>query len=63
MGWIVAVQVIAWIVGDVVFSWLPFKTWVKAADQVRPVVQPLPADWAAVVEGWRRVTRQRARAR
>lgn len=49
LGWAVALQVVAWIAGGVVFAWVPFKPWVKAADQVRHAVQPLPAGWATVV--------------
>lgn len=49
LGWIVALQVLAWIAGGVVFTWLPFKAWVKAEDQVRRPVQTLPAGWAATI--------------
>ncbi|MBH9551577.1 PepSY domain-containing protein [Inhella gelatinilytica] len=49
LGWIVAVQVLAWVLGGVIFSWVPFKAWVKAeADVARPVVR-LPAGWAAAL--------------
>ena len=49
LGWIVAVQVLAWVVGGVVFAWLPFKSWVKGEAAIAPAVQTLPADWAAQV--------------
>lgn len=49
LGWIVAVQVLAWVGGGVVFSWLPFKAWVKGEATVAQPVQTLPADWAAQV--------------
>lgn len=47
LGWLVAVQVLAWIAGGFVFTWLPFNSWVKAEDSVAKPSQPLPADWAA----------------
>ena len=49
LGWLVAVQVLAWIVGGLVFTWLPFKPWVKSEDAVRQPQQVLPVDWAAHV--------------
>lgn len=49
LGWIVALQVLAWIVGGVVFTWLPFKDWVKAEQDIGRPAQPLPAGWAAVL--------------
>lgn len=49
LGWIVAIQVLAWIAGGVVFTWLPFKAWVKAEEDVARPVAVLPADWAATV--------------
>ena len=49
LGWLVALQVLAWITGGFVFTWLPFKPWVKAEEAVKKPEQPLPADWAAAV--------------
>lgn len=49
LGWLVALQVLAWIAGGVVFTWLPFKPWVKAEDDIRRPVASLPDGWAAVV--------------
>jgi hypothetical protein len=49
LAWLVALQVLAWLAGGFVFTWLPFKAWVKAEDVVSRPVQPLPADWAAAV--------------
>lgn len=46
LGWIIAIQVLAWIGGGLIFSWLPFKAWVKAEEWVRKPSQPLPPDWA-----------------
>lgn len=48
LGWLVALQVLAWVGGGFVFAWLPFKGWVKAEDSVRRPAQVLPPDWAAV---------------
>lgn len=49
LAWLVALQVLAWLAGGMVFSWLPFKTWVKAEDSVARPQQPLPPDWAEAV--------------
>lgn len=49
LGWLVALQVLAWVAGGFVFTWLPFKSWVKAEDTVARPAQPLPADWAEQV--------------
>lgn len=49
LAWLVALQVLAWVGGGLVFSWLPFKAWVKGEDFVRRPAQVLPADWAAAV--------------
>ncbi|MFG6447647.1 hypothetical protein ACG0Z6_05250 [Roseateles sp. BYS180W] len=35
MGWVVAPQVLAWVLGGLLFAWMPFKAWVKAADTVQ----------------------------
>jgi hypothetical protein len=40
---------LAWVSGGVVFSWVPFKGWVKAEDSVRRPAVQLPAGWASKV--------------
>jgi hypothetical protein len=47
IGYLVALQVLAWVAGGALFAWLPFQSWVKSADVVVKPQQPLPADWAA----------------
>jgi hypothetical protein len=49
LGWLVALQVVAWMTGGLVFTWLPFKSWVKSEDAVVQPRQELPADWATQV--------------
>lgn len=49
LAWLVALQVLAWVGGGLVFSWLPFKAWVKGEDFVRRPAQVLPAGWAGAV--------------
>ncbi len=49
LAWLVALQVLAWLAGSFVFTWLPFTPWVKAEDSVSQPNQPLPPDWAAAV--------------
>ncbi|MBL8341531.1 MAG: PepSY domain-containing protein [Rubrivivax sp.] len=49
LAWVVAIQVLAWVAGGFVFTWLPFKAWVKGEEHVRRPQQPLPADWARQV--------------
>jgi hypothetical protein len=46
LGWLVGVQVLIWVTGGVVFSLLPFQSWVKGGDTVKPPTVVLPADWA-----------------
>lgn len=46
LGWIVGVQVLVWVLGGLVFSWLPFQGWVKARDTIQPPAVQLPAGWA-----------------
>ena len=49
LGWIVGLQVLAWLMGGLLFTWLPFKDWVKAEALVqRPALQLLP-QWAASI--------------
>jgi PepSY-associated TM region len=47
LAWLVGVQVLIWICGGLAFSWLPFKSWVKSGDSLRPPQLQMPADWAA----------------
>ena len=49
IGYVVALQVLAWMLGGLLFAWLPFQSWVKSADAVSRPVLALPADWAAVL--------------
>jgi hypothetical protein len=46
LGWIVGLQVLVWVLGGLVFAWLPFDGWVKARDTIQPPVAQLPAGWA-----------------
>jgi len=46
LGWLIGVQVLVWVTGGVVFSLLPFKSWVKGGDTVVPPAVVLPAGWA-----------------
>jgi hypothetical protein len=46
LGYAVALQVLAWLLGGLLFAWVPFKAWVKGGDAVAKVQQPLPAGWA-----------------
>lgn len=46
LAYVVAIQVLIWVVGGVLFAWLPFQPWVKAADFIRKPEQTMPADWA-----------------
>lgn len=49
LGWIVGLQVLAWLAGGLLFTWLPFKPWVKAEDLVHKPVLQLPDGWAATI--------------
>ena len=49
LGYLVALQVLVWVLGGLVFAWLPFQGWVKGVDAVAKPRQPLPAGWAAAV--------------
>jgi len=40
------VQVLVWVAGGVVFSLVPFESWVKGGDSVRPPTVVLPDGWA-----------------
>lgn len=46
LGYLVALQVLAWVAGGVLFAWLPFQAWVKSADHVRKPQQEWPAGWS-----------------
>jgi hypothetical protein len=45
LGWLVGLQVLIWVAGGVVFSLVPFGSWVKGGDTVRPPSVVLPAGW------------------
>jgi hypothetical protein len=32
LGWLVGLQVLAWVSGGLLFAWLPFEPWVKGGD-------------------------------
>lgn len=46
LAYAVALQVLAWVLGGLLFAWLPFQGWVKGKDWVDAPKQALPADWA-----------------
>jgi hypothetical protein len=46
LGYAVALQVLAWVLGGVVFAWLPFQGWVKVNDDVAKPQPALDAGWA-----------------
>ncbi len=48
LGYLVALQVLAWVLGGMLFAWLPFQAWVKGGDVLVKPQQALPANW---VEG------------
>ena len=45
LGYLVALQVLAWVMGGLLFSWLPFQAWVKGGDVLNKPRQALPANW------------------
>lgn len=45
LGWLVGLQVVIWVAGGVVFSLVPFTSWVKGGDTVKPPPTVLPAGW------------------
>ena len=49
LGWIVGLQVLAWLAGGLMFTWLPFKSWVKAEDLVRKPALQLSEGWASAL--------------
>ena len=46
LGWLIGVQVLIWVTGGVVFSLLPFQSWVKGGDTIKPPTVVLPEGWA-----------------
>lgn len=46
LGWLIGLQVLVWVAGGVVFSLVPFTSWVKGGDTVKPPTVVLPAGWA-----------------
>lgn len=49
LGYLVALQVLAWIAGGLLFSWLPFEAWVKGGDVLVKPRQVWPTNWAQTV--------------
>jgi len=45
LGYLVAVQVLAWILGGLIFAWLPFQAWVKGGEVLRKPQLSLPVGW------------------
>jgi len=46
LGWLIGLQVLIWVAGGVVFSLMPFQSWVKGGDTVKPPKVLLPSGWA-----------------
>lgn len=46
LAYLVGVQLLAWMLGGLVFAWVPFQAWVKGGDAFVKPQQPLPAGWA-----------------
>lgn len=49
LGYLVALQVLAWILGGLVFAWLPFQDWVKGGEVLAKPRQSLPENWTAAL--------------
>ena len=49
LAYAVALQVLAWVLGGVLFAWLPFQGWVKGNDWVQKPQQVLPDNWAQLL--------------
>lgn len=49
LGYLVAWQVLAWVLGGLLFAWLPFQAWVKAGDAVARPGLSLPTQWPAAL--------------
>jgi hypothetical protein len=45
LGWLIGLQVLIWVAGGVVFSLVPFQSWVKGGDTVKPPAVVLPSGW------------------
>lgn len=45
LGWLVGLQVLIWVAGGVVFSLVPFASWVKGGDTVKAPAVMLPTGW------------------
>ena len=59
LGWLVGLQVLVWVAGGVVFSLVPFTSWVKGGDTVKPPSVVLPSGWAErVTSGLQRAARR-----
>ncbi len=46
LAYAVALQVLAWVLGGLLFAWLPFQGWVKGGEVLVKPQQPLPAGWS-----------------
>ncbi len=49
LAWLVLLQVLAWVLGGLVFAWVPFQGWVRSADTVAAPAATLPEGWAAAL--------------
>jgi hypothetical protein len=49
LGWLVGMQVLLWVSGGVFFALVPFQSWVKGGDSVKPPTVVWPAAWAVRV--------------
>lgn len=45
LGYLVALQVLAWILGGLIFAWLPFQAWVKGGEVLRKPAVSMPEGW------------------
>jgi hypothetical protein len=56
LSYVIALQVLAWVIGGVLFAWLPFQPWVKAGDFASPPAPRLEArDGDALLTGLQRL--------
>lgn len=46
LAYLVGVQLLAWMLGGLVFAWVPFQAWIKGGDALVKPQQALPAGWA-----------------
>ncbi|MEK8049015.1 PepSY domain-containing protein [Ideonella sp. DXS22W] len=44
LGWVVGLQVLAWVLGGALFAWLPFQAWVKGREAVSTPQLALPVE-------------------